>query len=139
MADATRTAVGVRVQELWNPPRDRRRWSRAQGLAMARAFRRSGASIAEFARQHGLGEWRVRRWAGRDEEPIAAGGPTPSRDPVVFAPVRLVAPAPPASTGGERGDGALEVVIDGVVVRVGRGFDPRVLGQVVAVLRGARC
>ena len=116
----------------WTPPRDRQRWGASEGRAMAEAFRVSGETAAEFARRHGIGVWRVRRWAGRSgaETAGATAAPRPAAAAVAtvsFAPVRIAAPtAPPA--------GALEVVIGRAVIRVGQAFDEDVLRRVVGIL-----
>jgi hypothetical protein len=91
---------------------------------MAEAFRVSGETAAEFARRHGIGEWRVRRWAGRSG--TAASAPAAAAPATVsFAPVRIAAPPPV---------GALEVVIGRAVIRVGQVFDEDVLRRVVGIL-----
>lgn len=122
----------------WAPPRDRQRWGASDGRAMAEAFRVSGETAAEFARRHGIGAWRVRRWAGRSGAETA--GPTvapraaaTAAATVSFAPVRIAAPtAAPA--------GALEIAIGRAVIRVGQSFDEDVLRRVVGILAEAtRC
>ena len=119
----------------WAPPRDRQRWGASDGRAMAEAFRVSGETAAEFARRHGIGAWRVRRWAGRSgaetAEPTAK--PRPAAAAVSFAPVRIAAPTAAPVV-------ALEVVIGRAVIRVGQTFDEDVLRRVVGILAEAtRC
>jgi transposase-like protein len=119
------TATGMQGAGEWSPP-TARRWSNAQGRAMARAFAASGDTQVEFARRHGLGPERVRRWLAR----VAERQQRP--EPVAFAPVRLVERAP------ER-RGGVEIVVGGRVVRVGPAFCPETLRQVLAALEEVAC
>ncbi|HXH06997.1 MAG TPA: transposase [Vicinamibacterales bacterium] len=93
----------------------RRRWTDAEGRAVAHAWRRSGLTVAAFARRHGLDEQRVRRWArrGSDGEAIA------------FVPVDVV-DGPAASV--------FEVSVGGVAVRVPADFDAAALRRLLGVL-----
>ena len=102
---------------------------------------RSGLSVRDYCKREGLKDGAFRWWrqalARRDREPSAAtsvdrdGEPTEATP--AFLPVRLVdlevvspRPTPP-----------IEVVLPtGPTVRVPPGFDPRTLGQVLAVLEG---
>lgn len=132
MADTTTDRVsGTRVSSPaveWTPPRGRTRWGTADGEAMVAALRASGETPAEFARQHGLREARVQRWAGRvSKKPRAAA----RRQPVAFAPVRVTAEPAGASM--------LDVVVGQAVVRVGHGFDGELLRRVVATLGEVSC
>ncbi len=109
----------------WRPPAGRR-WSEAEAREMVKAFAASGESNAEFAKRHGLKVERVRRWLrnlGEDDRKSAA--PT-------FAPVRLVERVP------ER-RGAVEVIVGTRVVRVGTGFSPDLLCEVIAALEKDAC
>lgn len=119
----------------WSPPRERRRWTAADGRRMAEALRRSGEPARSFARRYGLEEQRVRRWAARfevgtGEDSREAGAGQDERE-VGFAPVTIVA-AREGETAG------VEIAVSGVVVRVGRGFDAELLRRVLATL-GAAC
>ncbi len=98
---------------------------------------RSGLAVREFCLREGLKDWTFRWWrqelARRDQEPSTA----PQREridaPPTFLPVRVVdleavSPSPAPS---------IEIVLPtGPTVRVPSGFDPRTLGQVLAVLEG---
>lgn len=118
-------ATGTQGASEWRPP-SARRWSESEGRAMARAFAASGETKTAFAKRHGLGPERVRRWlaqlAERDRR----------RDAPAFMPVRLVERAP------ER-RGAIEIVVGARVVRVGVGFCPETLRKVLAALEDAVC
>ena len=127
----------------WMPPADRQRWGEAEAQAMVEAFRDSGLSVREFAERHGIGEWRVRKWAGRlsvkSTAPRTAAASTGGRG-VRFAPVRLV-PATRGSASGSapRSGSIVEVVVGGAVVRVTDGFDEDLLRRVVSALGGTGC
>src|SRR5262249_2881126 len=105
-----------------------------------REQRQSGLSVRDFCRREGLRDWTFRWWrqevARRDQELSAALPGEPAEPAPSFLPVRVVdleavapRPAPP-----------IEIVLPaGSVVRVPFGFDPRTLGDVLAVLGGHPC
>ena len=120
-------------------PARERSWRRT-----IREQQRSGLSVRDYCRREGLKDWTFRWWrqalARRDRE-AAANTPDdrdgePTEATPAFLPVRLVdleaavpRPSPP-----------IEVVLPtGPTVRVPSGFDPRTLGQVLAVLEGRPC
>lgn len=135
MADTNGTSAGA---DGWSPPRDRRRWGLDVGRAMVGALRRSGETQAAFARRHGLGEERVRRWLARVEKASRKRGPA-----ITFAPVRLTATTTAARRAERPGPAVaargLELVVRGVVVRIGVDFDAPLLRRVVAALEGEPC
>jgi hypothetical protein len=106
----------------------------------------SGLSVRVFCAREGLKDGNFLRWRRelnrRDREnsttvPNSATiGPTEPRISPAFLPVRVVdadhtpsLPAPP-----------IEIVLEcGPTVRVPPGFDPRTLGDVLAVLEGRPC
>ena len=104
----------------------------------------SGLTVREFCGREGLKDWTFRWWrqelVRRDRHPSAAlGGEQegePTEAPPAFLPVRVVdlkavspRPVPP-----------IEIVLPtGMVVRAPSGFDPRTLGDVLAVLEGRPC
>jgi hypothetical protein len=105
------------------------------GLPVSAFCRREGLKIANFL-------WWRRELNRRDQEkttsppaPLVKGPSKPSVAPV-FLPVRVVeatlAPHPPAPP--------IEIVLhDGPTLRVPAGFDPRTLGEILAVLEGRPC
>ena len=101
--------------------RKEQQWRRRVGEWQA-----SGLSVRAFCQQRGLTVASFYAWRRVLERRAA--------EQVVFAPVQVVADAPPTQTG------ALEVVLaDGRVVRVAPGFDAATLRQVLAVLEGRPC
>lgn len=106
--------------------RHSRYWREADARVVVVAYRRSGLSLAAFARQTGLSARRIGRWRERVSAPAAPAAPT-------FLPVEVVtAPAAPGRP--------LEVVAaTGHVVRVPVAFDATTLTRLLAVLAGAPC
>lgn len=109
----------------WQPPAARR-WSEAEARDVVNAFLSSGETKAAFARRYGFNDERLRRWMRdlAERERIRAAP--------AFAPVRLVERAP------ER-RGGVEVVVGKCTVRVGVGFCPDVLREVIATLDKDAC
>jgi len=110
-------------QGSWTPPVGRR-WTLADAKGMADALGAAGGAIAPFAREHGVSAQRVRWWRDRVGRSEAA--------PVRFAPVRIVSHAESAEGGG---DGAIEIAVGEVIVRVRDGFDDGLLRRVLTVVR----
>jgi hypothetical protein len=104
-------------------------WREEDGRVVVEAWRRSGLPSATFARQHGLGETRVRWWRNRLDEP-ARRPPSPSP---TLIPVTIV--ETPASSAKRS---SMEVVLaSGHVVRVGTDFDAEALVKLVRVLEAS--
>jgi transposase len=109
-----------------------------------RQQQRSGLTVRAFCLREGVKEGAFRWWrqalTRRDREVVATTQADREGEPIeaapAFLPVRLVDleaasphPAPP-----------IEIVLPtGPTVRVLSGFDPRTLGQVLAVLEGRPC
>jgi hypothetical protein len=109
-----------------------------------RQQQRSGLTVRAFCLREGLKEGAFRWWrqalARRDRDSSAATSADRDGEPTeatpAFLPVRLVdleaaspRPAPP-----------IEIMLPtGPTVQVPPGFDPRTLGQVLAVLEGRSC
>ena len=101
---------------------------------------RSGLSVRDFCQRQGLKDWTFRWWrqelARRDQVPSMATAGERAEAAPAFLPVRVVdleavspRPVPP-----------IEILLPtGMVVRAPSGFDPRTLGDVLAVLEGRTC
>ncbi len=114
--------------------------------ATIRRHQESGLSVRDFCQREGLKDSSFLRWRRElnrrdrektpDQPKSATKGPTDPWGSPVFLPVHVVdadrlpsRPAPP-----------IEIVLDsGPTVRVPAGFDPRTLGDILAVLGGRRC
>ena len=101
---------------------------------------RSGLSVRDFCHRQGLKDWTFRWWrqelARRDEVPSMAIAGERAEAAPVFLPVRVVdlEAVSPTTTP------PIEIVLPtGLIVRTPSGFDPRTLGDVLAVLEGRPC
>jgi transposase-like protein len=103
-----------------------RHWRASDAGQVIEAWRRSGASVAAFARDHGMGVRRVLRWRRR-----LKGSGTPA-----FHPVRVIANRAAESPGAA--SLALEVR-RGRRIHVARGFDPELLEELVRAVEEFRC
>ena len=114
--------------------------------ATIRRHQECGLSVRAFCEREGLKDGNFLRWRReldrRDREQTpeppksATQGPTEPHLSPVFLPVKVVdadrIPSRPAP--------AIEIVLDGgPTVRVPAGFEPRTLGDILAVLEGRRC
>lgn len=104
-------------------------------------WQHSNLSVAAFCRQRQLDPQSFFRWrhllARRDQPPaLPAQGPSDSpAAPPLFLPVRVRPPVPAAAHPP-----AFEVVLrTGRLLRVGPGFDPDCLRQLLAILEGPPC
>jgi transposase len=134
--DVTRRVETHRI-ELFTGVGARQRWS-AEDKAWIVAESYSGVgTVCDVARRHGLAPTQLftRRRAARVKS-------LPALEPT-FAPV--VVELPPASPSkpvkrrrGRPGDGGIELEIDGVTVRVGRGAEARTVAAVIRALKADR-
>lgn len=103
-------------------------WREGQARVVVDAWRRSGESLAAFARSHRIGRQRLKRWAGRLGDGSA----------VRFHRVRLVEDR--RSADEARGDVPIEIECAGRRVRVFPGFAAEDLVRVLEILEGReRC
>jgi hypothetical protein len=107
---------------------------------MVRQHQRSGLTVRDFCRREGLKDWTFRWWRQelirRDQHPVVASRGEPAGATPVFLPVRVV----DVGAVSSRPAPAIEIVLPaGPTVRVPHGFDPRTLGEVLAVLEGRPC
>lgn len=81
-----------------------------------------GATVSEVARRHDLRPQQVFGWL---REARMAAEPAPTFVPVVIEPVEAPAASQPKKRRKPRAGTGIEIEIDGVVVRIGRGPRPR--------------
>ena len=106
----------------------KRYWRETDARVIVEAWRRSGESLADFARHHGVGRPRLERWVRRLDR--ASGS-------VRFHRVQLVERRP---TGADAHSGGAPIEIEGRRVRVFPGFATEDLARVLDVLAGReRC
>jgi hypothetical protein len=111
--------------------KERRRWSPSDAQGVLEEWRRSGFSLARFARQQGYGIQRLQWWKGKlAKQPSAM---------TRFVPVEL-ALSPSTSAMRGQASGWIEIALpEGIRLRVADSADPRTVAQLVAALREARC
>ena len=98
----------------------RRRYSLAEKQAILKAAAEPGSTVSEVSRRHGIGRSLIHNW--RRQEAVAVLGATVRFTPVALAPERTAA------------DGAIEIELDGVRVRVGAAVDEQALKRVLRAL-----
>jgi transposase len=135
--DAMTKPHPVRRMEVFTGGGHRRSWS-AEDKAGIVAESYSGLeSVCQVARRYGLAQGQLFTWR---REARMKSLPAPE---LRFAPV-VVEPAPAAPSPkrqrrrGRRGDGGIELEIDGVVVRVGRGAEAKTVAAVIRALKADR-
>jgi transposase len=99
-----------------------------------------GAVVSEVARRHGLSPQQLFGWRRQARQPIAT-----STDPAApqFVPVVIEAQLPEATVRRSRGParqadrtcGIIEIELDGVTVRVGRGAAAKTVAAVLRALK----
>jgi transposase len=133
--DVTRRVEAHRI-EVFTGAGPRRRWS-VEDKARIVAESYSGVgTVCDVARRHGLAPTQLFTWRR------AARMKTPALEPT-FAPVVVELPSPGTSRPvkrrrNRRGDGGIELEIDGVTVRVGRGAEARTVATVIRALKANR-
>lgn len=98
-----------------------------------------GAVVSEIARRHGLTPQQLFGW--RRQARQSASSEIDKKAGPVFVPavVNAPIPAPRSRSRGtkqaRRGDGDIEVTIDGVTVRIGRGADAKTIAAVIRAVK----
>jgi len=132
--DVTRRVEAHRI-EVFTGSGPRRRWS-AEDKARIVAESYSGAgTVCDVARRHGLAPTQLFTWRR-----AARKTALPALE-LQFAPVVIEPRVPamlPKRRRSRRGDGGIELEIDGVTVRVGRGAEARTVAAVIHALKAAR-
>jgi transposase len=97
-----------------------------------------GAVVSEIARRHGLAPQQLFTWRRQARRATAAAV---NEEPQQFVPA-VVEPPPPARRSGRHhrnrtdlGCGLIEVAIDGVTVRIGRGAEAKTIALVLRALK----
>jgi transposase len=95
-----------------------------------------GAKVADVARRHGATRWQVYDWrrkltAGKLAVPALAMNEAP------FAALVVETPRPAPKASPRNAGGRIELVVDGVRIRIGAEVDEARLSQVIRVVRAA--
>ena len=121
----------------------RRRWfSKDDKARIVEETLVPGAVVSEIARRHGLTPQQVFTWRRQ-----ARRLPTPKADDPQFVPAVVDAMAPAVAVGHERKTArrkakpdvrGIEIEVEGVTIRVGRGADVTVIAAIVHALKASR-
>ena len=128
----------VRRIEVFSGAGRRRSWSDADKARIVAEIATSGESVCAVARRHGLSPQQLFGWRRQLKDAAAECSPV---DGLQFVPA-VVEAAPSSARRGnateskaEHNIGLIEVALEGVTVRVGRGADAK---MVIAVLRALK-
>jgi transposase len=98
-----------------------------------------GAVVSEVARRHGLTPQQVFTWRRQARQPVAREAEAPKFVPAVVEPAL---PARPSrgrprqwTRQADRNSGSIEVEIEGVSVRIGRGAEAKTVAAVLRALK----
>ncbi len=140
--DDVTSAGEVRRIEVFTGSGPRRRWSAEEKARIVAESYAGAGTVCDVARRHGLAPTQLFTW--RREARLPTEPPSAS----MFAPVLVEGPALPVASPPpepkprpkktrER-TGGIELEIDGVVVRVGRGAEVRTVAAVIKALKAQR-
>jgi transposase len=130
-------AEPARRVEIFTGSGRRRDWSVEDKARIVAESYAPETTVSEVARRYALSAQQLFAWR-RAARRSASGGSGPSFVPAVVAPEPAMRPARRSKRKPVRDAGIVEVEIDGVTVRVGRGADAETIGAVIrAVKAGA--
>jgi transposase len=141
MLDHTLKPEAVRRVEVITGPGRRRRFSEDYKAQIVEETLAPGAVVSEVARRHRLSPQQLFGWRRQARQPAEA---TAGEDAPLFVPAvvdaALPAPAVRRRCRGrtwqmDRTAGVIEVEIDGVTVRVGRGAETKTVAAVLRALK----
>jgi transposase len=95
-----------------------------------------GAKVADVARRHGVTRWQVYDWRRK----LAAGKlavPASAMSALAFAALVVEPPSSEAEAAPPKPAGRIELVVDGVTLRVGADVDEGRLAWVIRAVRAA--
>ncbi|MGR4932814.1 IS66-like element accessory protein TnpA [Bradyrhizobium sp. CAR08] len=141
--DTVHTAITepVRRLEVFTGAGRRRKWSDEDKVRIVAEIVASGDSVCSVARRHGLSPQQLFGWRRQLRE--GAGGHSEA-DEVQFVPavVDAVVPAPSAhrerKTVRKADSGIIEIEVDGITIRAGRGADTAMIASIVQALKVSR-
>lgn len=151
--DTVHTAIteSVRRLEVFTGAGRRRKWSHEDKARIVAEIVASGDSVCSVARRHGLSPQQLFGWRRQLRE--AAGGHSEAEE-VQFVPVVVDAVEPVRAFNRERkavrgkskpdartrrcDAGIIEVEVDGITIRAGRGADATMIASIVQALRASR-
>ncbi|MBO0717725.1 MAG: transposase [Rhizobiales bacterium] len=119
----------------------RRRWfSRDDKVRIVEETLVPGAVVSDVARRHGLAPQQVFTWRRQARQLWAAQVDEPRFVPaVVDAPAAAVGPERKAQRWKAKPDlGGIEIEVDGITIRAGRGADAAMIAAIVHALKAPR-
>ncbi len=131
----------VRRIEVFTGTGRRRSWSAEDKARIVAESLTSGESVCAVARRHGLSPQQLFGWRRQVRQPLEATGGEEAR---LFVPAVVEAPLPKRAVRRRgrnrtrqagRTSGTIEVEIDGVTVRVGRGANAKTVAAVLHALK----
>lgn len=141
MLDHTLKPEAVRRLEVITGTGRRRRFSKDDKAGIVEETLVPGAVVSEVARRHGLSPQQLFGWRRQARQPLEATG---GEDARLFVPAVVDTPLS-APAGRSRGrkrarrpdgvSGIIELEIDGVTVRVGRGAEAKTVAAVIRALK----
>ncbi|QQN62303.1 transposase [Bradyrhizobium diazoefficiens] len=144
--DTVHTAITepVRRLEVFTGAGRRRKWSDEDKAQIVAEIVASGDSVCSVARRHGLSPQQLFGWRRQLRE--AAGGHSEAEE-VQFVPAVVDAVMPAPAVDRERkalrckakaDSGIIEIEVDGITIRAGRGADPTMIASIVQALKANR-
>ena len=128
----------VRRFEVFTGVGRRRLWSSQDKARIVGESNSGEESVSGVARRHGLSPAQLFGWR-RAARALAHGqGQAPLFVPAVVTPMQTERLNAQRQTGAERARAAIELEIDGVKLRVGRGVDARTMTVVLRALKNVR-
>lgn len=112
----------------------RRRWSDEEKARIASESYRPGVQVADVARRHGTTRWQIYDWRKRLAKGLLAL-PTELRTPQGFAAVMVEPEETHLVTVPPSSDGVIDLIVEGMTIRVGMTVDE---AHLVRVIRAAR-
>jgi transposase len=134
----------VRRLEVFTGAGRRRKWSDEDKARIVAEIVASGDSVCSVARRHGLSPQQLFGWRRQLRE--AAGGHCEA-EAVQFVPAVVDAVVPASALGRERkaarcemkaDSGIIEIEVDGITIRAGRGANPTMIASIVQALKASR-
>jgi len=145
--DTVRSAITelVRRLEVFTGAGRRRKWSDEDKARIVAEIVASGDSVCSVARRHGLSPQQLFGWRRQLRE--AAHGHSEAEE-VQFVPAVVDSVVPAAALGRERkpvrckpkpdAAGIIEIEVEGITIRAGRGADPTMIALIVQALKASQ-
>ncbi len=131
----------VRRLEVYTGAGRRRKWSDEDKARIVAEIVASGDSVCSVARRHGLSPQQLFGWRRQLRE---AAGEHCEADKVQFVPALVDAVVPVPIAAQQRkivrkvDSGLIEIEVDGITIRAGRGADAALIASIVQALKASR-